>query len=308
MQSDTDPSSAGTESDHAPADDELLRCLTSDRQISIKTIVATGVLREATARRALAPTATDALGRALMGSLLLAVGAKDEARVQLQFRGDGPLRSLVCISEADGRVRGTVSGTDADPPPRADGPDVSAALGRGTLTVMRSHPRWKAPQHGTVPITNGEIATDLARYLRDSEQIPAAVGLGVSLAPDGRVDAAGGFLVQALPGADEAALARVEAQVRAIASPARIVRAGGTAGELMDHLCFGSGGGERHRSAPRFWCPCSRARALRSLSLLTHDELHELAEGDETQGVDCQFCGRSYQLQPHEVARLLTVH
>jgi len=290
-----------------PPRDELLRCLTADGGVSIATVVATGVLREATRHRPMSPTASDALGRALMGSLLLAFGAKDGARVQLQLRGDGPLHSLVAISEPDGRVRGTVSGVHADPPPRAGGPDLGAALGRGSLSVVRSHPRWRAPQHGTVPLENGAVASDLARYLRDSEQIPAAVGLGVALDASGHVEAAGGFLVRGLPGASDAALARVEAQVQAVVGPARVVRAGGTAGDLLDHLLLGSDGGERHHAVPRFWCPCTRERALRSLSLLGDDELRELATGERAQEVGCEFCGRAYQLQPAEVARLLPV-
>lgn len=286
--------------------DELVRTVSGDGDVSVRALVATGLVREASTRHAAARTASSALGRTLMGALLLSAGAKDrDERVQVQLRGSGPLGVLLAIADGAGRVRGYVGNPAADPPPRAGKPDVAAAIGRGVVTVVRSHPRWKTPQTGIVPITAGEIARDLTHYLAESEQKPSALSLGVYLDRAGRVEAAGGFLVQALPGARDAVLARVEANVQALPGVSRLVRDGLGADGLVDLVLAGVGVGARQRGTPRFHCPCSRERVLRGVALLGSEELHAIAREAEPVEVVCEFCGERRSVDPAEVLSLL---
>jgi len=285
--------------------DRVVSTVSRAGDVLVRTIVATRLVREATGRHAMSPTATTALGRAIMGCVLLAAGVKEQETVQLQIRGDGPLGSLMAISDPQARARGYVSNPAADPR-LADGTfDVPAAIGSGLLTVTRRRARWPAPQSGTVELETGEIAEDLARYLAHSEQVPSAVGLGISVTPDSEVEAAGGFLVQALPGADDDELARIEESVQALANLNQRVRDGVTADELVDLLLVETGCRERHRLEPRFHCPCSRARALRTLSLLDEAEIRKLVEDREEQEVRCNVCGERYVFGGEEL-RLLS--
>jgi molecular chaperone Hsp33 len=296
-------SASGPPQGERPAD-ELVRTVSRDGSVLVRALVATGLVREAARRHGTSPTAAAALGRSLMGAVLIAAEAKDEETVQLQFRGDGPLRSLTVIADAAGRVRGFAGDPAAHPPPRNGKLDVAGALGRGVLAVVRYHPAWREPYTGVVPLASSEIAEDLAHYLRDSEQKPSAVALGVYIDASGEVEAAGGFLVQALPASDDGALARLERAVHAIGRPSQLVRAGVSADDLIDRLLEGVGAGERHRTRPVFLCRCDRDRVRQAVVLLGRNELHEIARSGETLEVRCEFCASLYQLPADEVGAL----
>ncbi len=295
------------------ADDELVRTISTDGSISVRTVVARNLVAEAAERRPLAATALSALGRVLVGAVLLGTGPgtksgskskSDVETVQLQFRGNGPLGMMVAICDSTGRVRGTVSNPSVDLPLRDGQPDVAKAIGLGTLSVVRSRPSWREPYRGTVPLVSGEVAKDITLYLTESEQTPSAVGLGVAVGGEGRVEAAGGFLVQSLPGADAAAVARMEQNVLGLPSTSALLQDGVRADGLTDLLLAGLGTSDRHRSTPLFYCPCSRERALRTLVLLGRDEMGQIIASGEPQEVCCEFCGRRYDLGPDEIEPL----
>ena len=284
---------------------ELVRTVSADGGLSVRALVATGLVADAAQRHATAPTATAALGRALMGAVLIATGAQDDETLQLQFRGDGPLGHITVIGDNSGRVRGFVSDPSAHPPPRGGKLDVGAAVGRGILAVVRYHPSWREPYTGLVPLVSGEVAADLAHYLVTSEQTPSALAAGVFVQGDGSVGAAGGYLVQALPGADESVLSHLEATVRALPSPTELIRSGLSADGLIDALLAGLGSRARERSAPEFFCGCDTAKIQRAVRLLGREETRAIAAAGESLDVRCEFCATSYRLAPDEVGALL---
>jgi molecular chaperone Hsp33 len=280
--------------------DELVRALSDAGGVRAFALVASELVAEAARRHHTTPTATTALGRALMGGVLLAAGAKDGETLQLQFRGDGPLGPLTVIADPAGGVRGFVARPDAAVPARGGRVDVGAAVGRGKLAVVRSHPAWRQPYTGIVELASGEIADELARYLALSEQRRSAVALGLLLAGEG-IEAAGGWLVEVLPGAGEEEIARLEGNIAAVGHPSESVRDGASADDLLDRLLEGLGSRARQRSQPRFACGCSRERARFAAGLLERDEARELAARDEGLEVRCEFCGERYVLRADEL-------
>jgi molecular chaperone Hsp33 len=284
--------------------DELVRAVSAGGEVSVRAVVATAAVREATGRYPMSPTAKSALGRALLGAVLLAVGNKQEQSVQLLFRGNGPLGSLTAIADSEGRVRGSVGDPDASPAPRDGQLDVGTAVGAGTLTVVRHHPSWRHPYNGIVRIETGEIATDLAHYLRESEQTASAIGLAVGLDAVGDVDSAAGFLVQALPGASAEALAQLERNVKLLPNTAELARLGMRGDAIVDRLLVELGSADRQRLEPRFFCPCTRERARRTLKLLGRAELREIAATEAQQEVRCEFCGECYVFSAEELHAL----
>jgi len=283
----------------------VVRALSADGQVAVRAIVGTALVREATHRHGTAPTASAALGRTLLAAILLAAEGDDDETVQLQLTGSGPLRSATAIADSAGRVRGFVGQPAVHPPSREDGKlDVGGAIGAGTLAVVRFHPSWKEPYSGIVPLVSGEVAEDVASYLRTSEQKPCAVALGVHVATSGVVDAAGGFLVQALPDADEASLATLEANVLRLPAPSELVRSGLGASEIVGRLLEGLGSGPLHRSEPCFHCGCDRDRVLRAVTLLGRDEMREIARAGEEVEVRCAFCAERYGIPADEVGSL----
>jgi molecular chaperone Hsp33 len=285
--------------------DVLVRTLSTDGSIAVRAMVATGLVGKAAARHATAPTATAALGRTLMGAVLMAAEAGPDETLQIQLRGDGPLGAVTVIADSAGGVRGFVGDPAADPPSRDGKLDVGRAVGRGLLAVVRYHPSWHAPYSGIVPLVSGEVAEDLAGYLLESEQKPSAVALGVFVGSDGSVEAAGGFLVQALPGASDEALALLERNVRGLESPTQMLRAGLDADGIVDRVLSGLGSRERHRSLPRFACRCDRDRVLRAVTLLGRDEIRDISARGEAVEVRCEFCAERYVLHADDVGSLL---
>lgn len=284
--------------------DELVRALATDGSVSVRVLSATRLVCDATRRHATSPAAGVALARALMGGVLLATEGQDGEQVQIHIRGNGPFGSILVTATSEGGVRGYVQHPAADPPLRGKSLGVCAGIGFGALSVERNHPSWKQPYSGVVPIVSGEVAEDLAHYLLESEQKPSALALGVYLSPEGRIDVAGGYLVQALPGASDAVLSEVEHRI-AEAPPAERLRAGDTAEELLARLLDGVGFGAVERSEPRFRCPCDRGRVRQAAVLLGREELREVAAGDEPLEVRCAFCAEVYRLSPDEVGGLM---
>ena len=290
----------------------LVRTLSEAGGVSARALIGSNLIGDAMSLRAMAPTAANALGRALMGAVLVAVGpggtpedADGGESVQLQFRGDGPLGSVLAISDARGRVRGTVDHPETDLVLADGSPDVARAIGLGTLNVVRHKPGWREPYTGIVPLTSGEIAHDLTLYLTESEQTPSAMGLGVAVATDETAAVAAGFLVQMLPGASEAEMSRAEANVRAMPALSDLALTGAQPGEIVDLLLAGLGSREQSQSDALFHCPCTRARALATLRMLETDELEDMVRTGQGQEVRCHFCSRAYALTAAEIGELL---
>jgi molecular chaperone Hsp33 len=268
-------------------------------------MVATGLVGTAAVRHATSPTATAALGRTLMGAVLMAAEAGPDETLQIQLRGDGPLGAVTVIADSAGGVRGFVGDPAAEVPSRNGKLDVGRAVGKGVLAVVRYHPSWREPYSGIVPLVSGEVAEDLAGYLLESEQKPSAVALGVFVRADGSVEAAGGFLVQALPGADDEELGLLEANVRTLPSPTEMLRAGLDADGIVDRVLAGIGSRQRHRSQPCFFCHCDRSRVLQAVTLLGRDEIREISVRGEAIEVRCEFCAECYVVPADDVGTLL---
>jgi molecular chaperone Hsp33 len=292
--------------------DLLVRTISTGGTIAVKAICASALVAEGLSRRLHAPTAGNALGRAMMGALLIAVGsAADDAddanveSVQLQFRGNGPLGSLTAIADSRARVRGTVQHPEVALVLSDDTPDIARAVGLGPLNVVRHRPRWRTPYTGTVPLVSGEIAGDLTLYLTESEQTPSAMGLGVSFGPGMEDVAACGFLVQALPEATDEDLAQVEANVNGLPPLTSLMQDVFDPDQLIDRLMTGLGTRARHTMHPCFDCPCSAERAARTLALLDRSELEEMIAAAASQEVVCDFCGRAYLVDSAQMQHVL---
>lgn len=291
--------------------DCLVRTVSRSGSLSVKAVMASELVSEALSLRLHAPTASHALGRALMGALLIAAGSAaddaDEANVetvQLQLRGDGPLGGVTAIADSRARVRGTVRHPGIELVRQDGRPDLARALGLGPLHVVRHRPRWRSPYTGTVPLVSGEIAGDLTLYLTESEQTPSAMGLGVSIGPNMEDVAACGFLVQVMPDATDEDVARMEENVAGMPGLTSLLESPLDADQLIDRLLLGLDSRDRHTTTPRFHCPCSRERARRTLSLLEPEEIAEMIARDDSQEIVCEFCGRAYEIVPSEMEGL----
>jgi molecular chaperone Hsp33 len=254
----------------------------------------TSLVAEACRRHDVGPTAAVALGRALTGAVLLAALLKDGQSVLLKFEGNGPLRKIVTEAGYDGWVRGSIANPHAEVPLKNGRIDVATGIGRaGFLTVTKTIGESQR-YPGTIQLYTSEIGEDIAYYLAHSEQIPSAIGLAVHLEPDGRVTAAGGFLVQSLPPADENLLASLENQIATLPPLSAMLLAGTTPSGLLSLIFRGV---PHHYTGARtlhFACSCSREKMAAALLSLGAVELGDLLASQGKAQVRCEFCRQEY--------------
>ncbi len=251
------------------------------------------------------PTASAALGRALTGGLLLGALEKPGLRVGLKFEGNGPLRKILVEADSEGTVRGFVGVPGVDVMLKDGKLDVSGVLGsEGHLTVFKDV-GLAEPYQGIVKLRTGEIAEDIAYYFSESEQIPSAVGLGVFVETDGRVSAAGGFLIQSLPPSEETTIDRLITNVRKIRSITDVLREGKTPEDLLGMIFEGLPCKTLEKKGLFFRCTCSRGRIEKVLVSLGCAELRHLAEEKGEAEVTCEFCRTAYRFSRGELEQLI---
>jgi molecular chaperone Hsp33 len=285
--------------------DHLAHALGADGTVRALAAVTTGLVEEARRRHDTLPTATAALGRALTAALLLGGTMKAGERVSLQFSGNGPLGGILVDATPEGHARGFVNRPRTHLPPRNGKLDVGGALGGGLLCVMRVLPDPAPPYRSIVPLVSGEVGSDVARYLVDSEQTPSAVGIGVFVEVDGRVGAAGGYVLQAMPGAAPGTLERLEANVAASAAPSDLVRQGLDADAIVVRLLDGFAARVLDRQAVAFRCRCSRARATAAVLAMGCEELRAVLADERRAEVVCEFCAERYTVEEDELRACL---
>ena len=287
--------------------DEIVRVIAKDAPIKAMAITGTALVERARQIHDAWPVATAALGRLLMAASMLGGMLKEEkGSVTLRVRGGGPLGTLTAVSDSEGNVRGYVQNPAVDVPRKAHAKlDVGAAVGSdGELTVIKDM-GMKEPYVGSVQLVGGEIAEDIAAYYVESEQIPTACALGVLIAPDQSVQVAGGYLIQLMPGADEAVISAVERGIAQVGAVTAALDRGDDALELLRQV-LSDFELEILETAPvEYRCYCSRERVSRALISMGRDELEKLIAEQHGAELTCQFCDRVYQFTEEELQSLL---
>ena len=272
--------------------DQLIRAISKDGHIKATAVSTRALTERARQIHKALPVATAALGRTLAAVSMMGNALKEDgASVTLQIKGGGPLGTLLAVSDNQGNVRGTVDNPVVDLPLRPDGKlDVGAAVGHeGTLTVIRDL-NMKEPYVGSVSLLGGEIAEDLAAYFVESEQIPTACGLGVLVDRDQSVLAAGGYLIQLLPGAGEDVIAKVEGSLMAAGPVTGLLRNDPDPEAMLRHALSDFDLEILERSPIEYRCYCSRDRMERALISLGPEELQAMIDAQGSADLTCRFC------------------
>lgn len=287
--------------------DQLVRAMTKDGFVKAVAVTTKTLTERARQIHKTLPTATAALGRLLAAASMMGNMQKvDDGSITLQVKGGGPLGTLLAVSDAEGNVRGWVEHPQISLLEKYRGKlDVGAAVGSdGTLTVIRDL-RMKDPYIGSVQLVSGEIAEDITQYFAQSEQTPTACALGVLIDTDQSVRAAGGYLVQLLPGAPDDVIDRLEAGVQAAGAATAMLDGGLDAAGMLQQVLSGFEVEILETQPIEYRCYCTRRRVESTLISLGKDELEQVVRDGETLHVDCQFCDQVYDFTPQDVAALL---
>ena len=262
--------------------------------VRIYALCTTNLVQEAATRHHTSHLASAALGRAMNGALLLAATMKDNERIALRLKGDGPIGEVVADAEGT-HVRGYVGDPDVFLPLKNGKLDVGGAIGSGNIIVTR-YLQNAEPFTGYAELVDGEIASDLTNYLYTSEQTPSSVALGVLVNKEGQVIASGGYFIQAMPGCAEETLAQLEENISLTPYVTQLLELGYTPEKMIETIARGLDVTIQESIELSYKCRCSREKILGALATLGQEDISAMSQDEETE-VHCQFC--------NEIARLL---
>ena len=286
--------------------DYLVRGMTMDGFVKVVAIRSTEMVCRGAQIHKTTPNATAAFGRTLTAASMMGNMQKVEnGSMTLQIRGDGPIGTIVCVSDPTGNVRGYVYNPNVPLIEKQPGKlDVGATVGNGMLTVIRDL-QMKEPYVGSIELISGEIGDDVTAYFVQSEQIPTACALGVLVDTDLSVKVAGGYLLQLLPGAPDDVIDKLEEGIRRAGAVTPMLEKGMTPEDILGAVCGDLGVLFMETTEVSYKCYCSRERVTSALISLGKKELMEIVEEGKPFPVECQFCDEIYTFTPEEIKNIL---
>ncbi|WP_283607513.1 Hsp33 family molecular chaperone HslO [Faecalispora anaeroviscerum] len=287
--------------------DRIIRCITTDGSIMASAVETTDIVYMAQQIHRTSAVTTAALGRLLSASSLMGnMLKKQNAVITLKIKGNGPAGAVVAIADSSGNCRGYVEHPEVEVPNKPNGKlDVGAAIGSdGLLSVMRDLGEGE-PYIGQVELVSGEIGEDISQYFAVSEQIPTVCALGVLVDKESRQSLlSGGMLIQVLPGADSAAVAKLERNASLLEPVTTMLAKGMSIEEMCQHALDGFEMQILDEAPVKYVCTCSADRVTRALSTLQPDDIRTLADESGKMEAKCQYCGRTYEFTQEQLDHL----
>ena len=287
--------------------DHIIRATAADAFVRAFAATTRDMVEDARTAHNTSPVMTAALGRLLTAGAMMGLNMKGEDDVlTLKIDGDGPGKGLVVTADGNGHAKGYAVNPVVLLPARAEDHklDVKGAIGAGTLSVIMDT-GLKEPYIGQTELISGEIAEDLTYYYAVSEQIPSSVGLGVLMNRDNTVKAAGGFIIQLMPGAPDDVITKLEQRLAVMNSVTSFLEGGKTPEEMLDFL-LGDMDLEITDSIPcSFYCNCSKEKVSKALISVGRKDLTEMINEGKPITVNCHFCNKNYTFNTEELKTLL---
>lgn len=286
-------------------EDYLVKALCYDGFVRAYAVLASQTVAEAQKRHGTWHTSSAALGRTMIGALLLGATLKGEDKLTVKILGDGPAGGIVVDSNGHGDVKGYIKNPHVSLPANENGKlDVRGAVGtEGLFTVIKDL-GLKEPFSGQTPIVSGEIGEDFTYYLAASEQVPSAVGLSVLVDTDDTIKTAGGFMIQIMPGADEKMIDTIEVRLKQTKPISELLTEGKTPEEILQSF-LGTGKLEILEKSPvQFKCDCTKEKFGSAIITLGTEEIQQMIDEDHQAEAVCSFCGNKYLFTETELEAL----
>ncbi|MEG1886693.1 MAG: Hsp33 family molecular chaperone HslO [Oscillospiraceae bacterium] len=286
---------------------KLIRCITADGAIMATAVDTTDIVNRAEKFHMTSAVVTAALGRLLTAASMMGNMLKgNDDSLTLRIAGDGEIGSMIAVSDSHGDVRGYVMNPVVEIPLNPQGKlDVGGAVGKGTLFVLKDL-GMREPYSGQVPLVSGEIAEDITSYYAMSEQIPTVCALGVLVNPDLTVKAAGGYIIQLLPGADDNTINMLEESIKGIDSVTNMLSDGKNPEEILRRALQKFDVEILDTTDVSYRCNCSMERVEKAMISMGAKDLLELAEEQKLTEVKCHFCDRIYRFSSESLKKLAT--
>ncbi|MBS4221073.1 Hsp33 family molecular chaperone HslO [Bacillus sp. FJAT-49711] len=285
--------------------DYLVKALAYNGQVRAYAAQTTETVGEAQRRHYTWPTASAALGRAMTAGVMMGAMQKGEEKITIKVEGDGPLGIILVDADAKGNVRGYVTNPQTHFDLNEHGKlDVRRAVGNtGTLSVVKDV-GLRDHFTGQVPLVSGELGEDFTYYFAKSEQTPSSVGVGVLVNPDNTILAAGGFIIQIMPGASDEVIGDIENRLGSISPISTMIREGHTPEEILTQVLGTENVKMLEKMPVQFLCTCSKERFANAIISLGEKEIQDMIEEDGEANAQCHFCNSTYHYSKEELEEL----
>lgn len=286
--------------------DYLVKALAYDDQVRAYAVVTTETIEEARRRHDTWATASDALGRSMTAGVMLGAMLKGEENLTVKIAGGGPVGTILVDANSKGEVRGYVTNPQIHFDLNEQGNlDVQRAVGTNGMLTVSKEVGTREPFVGQIPLVSSEIGEDITSYLFNSEQTASSVGVGVFVNPDNTIQAAGGFIVQLMPGADEEIISTLEERLKVIAPISSMVAKGMTPEQILEQV-LGVGNVKFLESMPvHFQCQCSEERVSNAIISLGTEEIRDMILTDGQAEANCHFCNETYHFTKEDLEILI---
>lgn len=286
--------------------DYILRATAADANVRIFVATTKETVQKAFDIHHTSPVMSAVLGRSLTAVAMLGITLKNDSDlITISIKGDGPGGGVTVTSDSRARVKGYCYNNIVDIPLKQNGKlDVSGALGKGTLTVIKDM-GLKEPYVGQIPLVSGEIAEDMTYYFAKSEQVPSAVGLGVLVDRDYSIKQAGGFIIQLLPNANEEIVSKLEEKIKAVSSVTNLFENNMSAEDILQFLVGEFNPVITDKIPVEYYCNCSRERVEKALISLGKKEISKIIEEDGKANIHCHFCNTDYDFSESDLKQLI---
>lgn len=285
--------------------DKLIKSISKSGSFRAYVLDSTETVRTAQEKHQTLSSSTVALGRTLIANQILAANQKGDSKVTVKVIGDSSLGHIISVADTKGHVKGYIQNTGVDVKKTATGEVmVGPFMGNGQFVVITDYGTGN-PYTSSTPLVSGEIGEDLAFYLTESEQTPSAVGLNVLLDDEDKVEVAGGFMLQVLPGASEEEINRYEKRIQEMPAISTLL----ASDDHIEALLAAIYGEEPYKRLSeeelRFQCDCSKERFMDALASLPAKDLQEMKDEDQGAEIVCQFCQTAYHFDENDLEELI---
>ncbi|MGX7204884.1 Hsp33 family molecular chaperone HslO [Enterococcus pingfangensis] len=285
--------------------DYLVKALAYGGFVRTYAVNATETVSEAQRRHDTWNTSSAALGRTMVGALMLGATLKGEDKMTVKVEGDGPAGAIIVDSNGKGEVKGYIKNPHISLPLNQIGKlDVRGAVGTAGMFTVIKDLGLKEPFSGQTPIVSGEIGEDFTYYLAVSEQIPSAVGVSVLVDTDDSIKTAGGFMIQIMPGASEEIIDQIEERLKETTRISTLLDNGQTPEEILQSLLATTDVEFLETLPVQFKCDCSKEKFASAIITLGAEQIQELIDQDHGAEAVCAFCNNKYTYSEEDLYEL----
>lgn len=289
-------------------EDYMIKSIIDDGMFRAYVVDATGIVQEAQRRHDTWSASSAALGRSLVGTLLLASSVlKGDEKMTVRIQGDGPVGGIVIDGNANGTVKGYLQDPHVHLPLNEKGKiDVAGAVGTNGMLSVTKDLTVGEPFTGQVQLVSGELGEDFTYYLAQSEQIPSSVGLSVFVNADNSIEVAGGFLIQVLPGATDEAITDLENRLAKLPLISQLLQEKKTPEDILYDLFEKASVKIVDKMPVSFKCDCSKEKFSEMLATIDRDDMEQMINEDNQAEIVCHFCGNKYQYDETDLKKILS--